>query len=75
MNYDRYERIAIRCDSGMLEREAVALTDAEAQSKSMLKRVEAMAKHQREHAAPVQLTVPKSPPVLSAKDRAAGEIA
>lgn len=73
MNYDREERIAIRIDSGMTEREAVALTDAEEQSKSMFKRVAAMAKHQREHAAQTPLTVPTNPPIHDRKTIAAGD--
>lgn len=69
----REERIAIRIESGMTEAAAIALTDAESQSKSMFKRVAEMARHQREHAAPVALTVPASEPRLTAKDMAAGE--
>lgn len=72
-NYKREERIALRMDSGMTERDAVALTDAEEQSKSMFKRVAEMAKHQREHAAPVPLTVPKREPIIDRKTIAAGE--
>lgn len=71
----REERIAIRMDSGMTEAAAIALTDAEIQSKSMFRRVDEMAKHQRAHAAPVALTVPASEPRLTAKDMAAGEVA
>ena len=71
-NYDRSERISIRVDSGMTEAAAIALTDAENQSKSMLKRVAAMAAHQRENAPAVPLTLPTHEPLLDRKSIAAG---
>ena len=71
-DYECEERIAIRVDSGMPESSAIALTDAENQSKSMLKRVAAMAAHQRENAPAVPLTLPTHEPVLDRKSIAAG---
>lgn len=72
-NYEREERLAIRVAGGMTEREAVALTDAEAQSKSMFKRVAEIAKHLREHAAPVPLTIPKNAPIIDRKTLSTGD--
>ena len=71
-NYDRSERISIRVESGMTEAAAIAITDAENQSKSMLKRVAAMAAHQRENAPAVPLTLPTHEPLLDRKSIAAG---
>ena len=71
--YEREERVAIRIDSGMTESAAIALTDAENQSKSMFKRVAEMAKHQRDNAKPIPLTVPSREPILDGKSKGAGE--
>ena len=71
-NYERLERLAIRIDSGMPEAAAIALTDAENQSKSMLKRVSVMAENQRNK--PTPLTMPKRDPVLDRKTIASGDV-
>jgi uncharacterized protein YoaH (UPF0181 family) len=73
MNYERDERIAIRMDSGMSEREAIALTDSEIQSKSMYKRVAALAEKQRSQKKPAQIKIPTHAPILDRKTIATGE--
>lgn len=72
MNIDTYEheeRISIRMDSGMSESAAIAMTNAD----DLLKRVSVMAQHQREHAAPSLLRAPSREPMITAKDKAAGQ--
>ena len=71
-DYERSERISIRVESGMTEAAAIALTDAENQSKGMLKRVAAMAEHQRNKLTP--LTMPKHEPVRDRKIIASGDV-
>lgn len=71
--YESEERVAIRMESGMTERDAIAITKAESQSKSMFKRVAEMARHQREHSAPIPLRALTREPMMTAKDRAAGQ--
>lgn len=71
--YAREERIALRIDSHMSERHATELADAEQQSlPGLAQRIAAMAQHQREHAKPVPLHIPRHEPILDRKLLAAG---
>lgn len=73
--YAREERIAIRqfC-GGMSERRAIEITDAEQQSlPGLAQRIAVMAQHQREHAKPVPLHIPRHEPMLDYKTLSGGE--
>jgi hypothetical protein len=60
--YAREERIAIRMDSGMTEREAIRLTDAEIKPADLLKeRIETLAVKQKHDKPAKQLRPPVVP--------------
>lgn len=74
-NYDREERIAIRqfC-GGMSEKQAIELTDLDEFSlKSMVQRIENMARLQRKNARPAEIRMPRHEPVHDRKSMAAGD--